>query len=515
MLDEMKGDALPRIDFVWLLAFLGVGGGIWACTPPSPVAGASTSEASDFRHPSYQNVLIENVPHIRQKPDFCGEACAAMMLNYLGEEVDQDYVFDAAGVDPSVGRGLVAAELNRALIEIGFDTGAVWNPVRSKRDVYKQFAEMLTDLGQSISSIVCMNTTDDAHSSEHFRLVLGYDAERDEVIYHEPAIEDGAYRRMSTADFIRLWPLHSAKDSDTVVRMKMLPKRLSFGEISSQRTAADFVQHVIAKRSMMTSNFVIMVEPPFVVFGNGTPAQVAVHAKQTVRWTVELLMRDYFTKEPTEILDIWVFEDQSSYMRYAEILFNDIPDTPYGYYSSVDKAMVMNIGLGGGTLVHEIVHPFMEANFPTCPPWFNEGMGSLYEWPKDIDGRIYGVVNWRLDGLKYDIENAQLGSFERLMNLTHNEFYEDRAGANYAQSRYLLQYLQYKRKLREYYQEFTAHAHDDPSGLNTLKRLMHITDMKAFERDWKDWVMNLVEGTVPLLAIPAVDNPVRSSSEVQ
>ena len=35
----------------------------------------------------------------------------------------------------------------------------------------------------------------------------------------------------------------------------------------------------------------------------------------------------------------------------------------------------MNISTGGGTLVHEIVHPFIEANFPACPPWLNEGLG--------------------------------------------------------------------------------------------------------------------------------------------
>jgi len=28
-------------------------------------------------------------------------------------------------------------------------------------------------------------------------------------------------------------------------------------------------------------------------------------------------------------------------------------------------------------LVHEIVHPFMRANFPECPAWFNEGLASL------------------------------------------------------------------------------------------------------------------------------------------
>ena len=40
--------------------------------PPSPPA------------PVYSDVLIKDVPHVKQKPDFCGEACAEMALARLG-----------------------------------------------------------------------------------------------------------------------------------------------------------------------------------------------------------------------------------------------------------------------------------------------------------------------------------------------------------------------------------------------------------------------------------------------
>ena len=50
----------------------------------------------------------------------------------------------------------------------------------------------------------------------------------------------------------------------------------------------------------------------------------------------------------------------------------------------------MNISTGGGTLVHEIVHPFVAANFPNCPAWFNEGLGSLYEQSGEVNGAIHG-----------------------------------------------------------------------------------------------------------------------------
>jgi len=57
-------------------------------------------------------------------------------------------------------------------------------------------------------------------------------------------------------------------------------------------------------------------------------------------------------------------KDAASYEKNTLLLFKEKPSTPYGYYSSTHKALIMNIATGGGTLVHEIVHPFVEANFP-------------------------------------------------------------------------------------------------------------------------------------------------------
>jgi len=62
-----------------------------------------------------------------------------------------------------------------------------------------------------------------------------------------------------------------------------------------------------------------------------------------------------------------------------ELLLGEHPTTPYGYYSRNKKALVMNIGTGGGTLLHEMVHAMAEADFEDIPSWLNEGLGSLYE----------------------------------------------------------------------------------------------------------------------------------------
>jgi hypothetical protein len=256
--------------------------------------------------------------------------------------------------------------------------------------------------------------------------------------------------------------------------------------------AADFERHVAELKKRLPSNgFTIVVQPPFVVIGDGPADQVKRRADDTVKWTVDKLKQDYFTEDPKEILDIWLFKDAESYTNNAQRFFNDTPTTPYGYYSSEHKALIMNIGTGGGTLVHEIVHPFMEANFPACPPWFNEGMGSLYEHVGEENGHIYGYVNWRLPRLQKAIKEGTVPSFETLMAMDAKTFYADRTGVHYAQSRYLCYYLQETKLLVKFYKWFYARQKTDPSGFATLAAILKESDMVRFQKDWEKFVLGL------------------------
>jgi hypothetical protein len=264
-------------------------------------------------------------------------------------------------------------------------------------------------------------------------------------------------------------------------------------------TEADFTRHVdelnirIRKKlpSRVSHGFSIVIQKPFVVIGDEPKEVVQQRAEDTVKWAVDRLKQDFFTKDPTDILDIWLFKDEASYDKHTRLLFGDSPTTPYGYYSPSHKALIMNIGTGGGTLVHEIVHPFMEANFPDCPPWLNEGLGSLYEQCGDVDGHIHGFTNWRLPGLQRAIEMKRVPSFKTLMEMDPSAFYNDDRGTNYAQSRYLCYYLQEKEVLAKFYQEFNARQKEDPSGFKSLQKVLAEPDMDAFKTRWEKYMIGL------------------------
>ena len=259
-------------------------------------------------------------------------------------------------------------------------------------------------------------------------------------------------------------------------------------------TRAEYEVHIAQlKKRLPSDDFTIVVQPPFVVVGDEPAETVKERAEGTVKWAVDKLKQDFFTSDPKEILDIWLFKDADSYKKHTRVLFNDTPTTPYGYYSHEDKALIMNISTGGGTLVHELVHPFIEANFPACPSWLNEGMGSLYEQCGEQDGHIYGYVNWRLPGLQKAIKAGQAPAFATLTAMDRNTFYGDKSGVNYAQSRYLCYYLQEKGLLVKFYKQFLARQKRDPSGFQTLKAVLGESDMDRFKKKWEKYVLALSE----------------------
>lgn len=462
------------------------------------VLGAVSAEGSEAQAEAADGgILIEGVPHVVQQPDFCGEACVAMYLQKLGHDVTQEHVFNRSGVDPALGRGCVTREMVRVLKRIGFEPGAVWYAIgatRSASELDKQWKALLADLRKGIPSIVCMHYDERPDATEHFRLIVGYDPGSDEAIYHEPARDNGAYQRMKRSRFVKCWPLKVERRRRMVIRMRLKAGTLSPGEPAAGFTNADYAQHIMDLRPRVPKDFTMIIQRPFVVIGDESPAVVRQRAERTVEWFVDRVRKLYFEKDPPEIYDIWLFKDETSYRKHTKSLFNEEPGTPFGYFSHTEGALIMNIATGGGTLCHEIVHAFVESNFPGCPAWFNEGLASLYEQCGERNGRVVGLTNWRLAGLKKQIRTGVLPSFKKLLSTTTQQFYNMDTADNYAQARYLCYYLQEKGLLGDYYRAFCGSAKRDACGYAALREVLSIEkeeEMAGFQKRWEKWVLRL------------------------
>jgi hypothetical protein len=286
----------------------------------------------------------------------------------------------------------------------------------------------------------------------------------------------------------------------SVILVTLLLVGLGAGRVSaapaSQPSGRSFVEQkslqLLAswKDRLAEEHFTAVAAGPFVIAGDGGPARLAQYRDHTILAAARALHAQFFRAEPAEPVLILLFETEGPYKRLAKKWFDDDDVPHYGFYRHRDRTMLMNVGTGTGTLVHELTHALIAPDFPNVPDWFNEGLASLYEQCSLGPDTIAGHENWRLPALQKAIAAGKLRPLSELIaddDFRNNE----RVGLNYAEARYLMFYLQEKGQLRHYYAEFRTHAKDDPTGLASLKRVIAPQSLDDFEKDWRKWVMGL------------------------
>ncbi len=276
----------------------------------------------------------------------------------------------------------------------------------------------------------------------------------------------------------------------------MLKLALALVAASASLAAAEPTQQELeARRDALVKklegqHYTVVITAPFVVVGDSSAAEVKHIANGFLHDKAMLMEKDFFAKRPSKLIEVWLFHNEKAFRAGAKKFFNDEPDTPYGYYSSTSDALVMNAN-GLGTLSHELVHPYMEANFDGEPAaWFNEGLASLFERPSERKGHLVGLPNWRLPNLKKEIRAKTLPSLSALVATTREEFYAASWDA-YAQARYLIYYLQEHDKLYAFYKAALADKKDKThkAALETVLG----ESLETFGPKWQTWVL-----TVPL-----------------
>jgi hypothetical protein len=236
------------------------------------------------------------------------------------------------------------------------------------------------------------------------------------------------------------------------------------------------------------------VEDLFVVAANTDRAGME-DGKSTVRRAYRALMKTFFVKKPARPIAVYLFRDRRSYEDYNVRHYGEKPSTPYGFFRPDERKLVMNIATGSGTLVHEMTHPLLAADFPGVPVWLNEGMASLYEQCQLTDDSIRGMVNWRLPYLQEAIRKKTLIPLRELVAMPTGEFYR-RYSVPYAESRYLCMYLQERGLLVKFYKAFRAAAvakdpaKCDATGAATLQAVTGKT-LEDLQKDLVAWAGTL------------------------
>ncbi len=190
------------------------------------------------------------------------------------------------------------------------------------------------------------------------------------------------------------------------------------------------------------------------VAGDMSASRLRAYTRSSVVRPALAMWAGYFSKRPDKVITVLLFSGDTSYRTGAKRLFGDTNLPHFGYFRHSDRTLVMNIGTGSGTLVHELTHALIAFDWPSVPLWFNEGIASLHEQCQVGTDGITGLVNWRLPQLQKVAAAGELRSLREMM--ADDDFYGVLRGVNYAHARYFCMYLQKRGLLKTFYREYRA-----------------------------------------------------------
>ena len=257
----------------------------------------------------------------------------------------------------------------------------------------------------------------------------------------------------------------------------------------SPRSAEEADKVLAAMRKELGGKFRYRKVRCFVAASDASATRFRRTCHYTLGKCYDAYRKQFFDKGPKVIYRVYLVRDAVSYKTHTKKLFGTVPSTPFGYYSDTHHALVMNIGTGGGTLVHEMFHALVKPDFPDIPAWANEGIASLFEQCNITPRGLVGLVNWRLPILQKAIRSRALPSLRKIMMMSDAEFYRARGG-NYAAARYFFLYLQKKGVLVDFYKKFRDNFKRDKTGVTFAEEVLG-KKLEQVEPVWRKWVMSL------------------------
>lgn len=235
----------------------------------------------------------------------------------------------------------------------------------------------------------------------------------------------------------------------------------------------------------------IVVHAPFVLAGDLSTEALNDWYAHTIGPASRAMAQCYFPTVPDKPITVLLFSGEERYAHYARDLFNEEGISIYGYYKRRNRVLLMNIGTGGGTLVHELTHALVDFDLPDIPDWLNEGIASLHEQChiREDESGIDGLENWRLPGLQDAIRQQRLRSLESLVK--DNDFRAPDVGLNYAQARYFVLYLQRQGLLEDFVRRFRRNCQDDPLAAETILATFPDQTWTEIDDAFRQWAIGL------------------------
>ncbi len=196
----------------------------------------------------------------------------------------------------------------------------------------------------------------------------------------------------------------------------------------------------------------------------------------------------YFRYEPEHPFQIVYFANKPEFTEHTS-------SDAYGFYQPSTKTLFTYAHSGEGTLWHELMHAFVDANIEhNIPQWFSEGLASFYEMGGIHNNTfVEGYTNWRLPLLQKMLANKTYLPLPAFV--AESTMSEDNA---YAKARFLFCYLWVYDKMvpftKTYLYELSARYKGKELGEKAIAEMEKLVgkDIIAIEKEYKIWAMQML-----------------------
>lgn len=244
-------------------------------------------------------------------------------------------------------------------------------------------------------------------------------------------------------------------------------------EIEETFPGFDYKSVIRAQSKIIPDDFTITRFKYFVIFSDMKDELTYKLIDTDIRNTINAMTNNYVNKLPDKITPMYLFEDYEDYKEFVlknyDIEENDI--SPYGFFKISKNVIVIRYVSWKGSILHEVTHRFIKADFPDAPSWFDEGFAAMNEKSTFKNGNLIADFSLRIIPLRRALQDNSYTNLEHLMKTNDDELYGKRTSFYYAQARYLLMYLQQQELLERYYKLFRDTFINDETGITQLEEV--------------------------------------------
>ncbi|GEM_PF-1728690 len=214
------------------------------------------------------------------------------------------------------------------------------------------------------------------------------------------------------------------------------------------------------------------------------PAAKAAELVRLVRAAAQDARRRFLPPAPAGLqpVDVCLLADTARYRAFLDALLGPgHGENDLGLFNPYRRVVAANLDMPPGHLRHEIVHALVADALGPLPAWLDEGLASLYNEARPVEGGLELGRTYRLDQLRAAREAGTLPDLAELARSTGRSVYGARSRAFYSLGRFLLLHLDSRGELRAFLAALRAAPATEAGQREVLARFVDWPVFLAWE----------------------------------